>query len=397
MVFIEHYLLKDGVKEKISLADMDAFISEQTPEGRTLEYKQPSGEKSDLEGLSEAIASFLNTNGGLLIYGVSVKHTHLLSKNKDVVEKQYPEKVMPCPSDITVERLQQILLPTVEPWNTDVRIVESRDESGKHVFLIDVPQSGEAPHMANRKFLFRTESGNEQMTYRQVSTAFISNRVEKKELAEHVYGPIYMDLDDILRKTPYGPQDHTRFDLMFNDFRYLWILVDSGLRKETQQFFKVVTHLNERQGTTQEEVISIVKSVTLEYGQTRLRDKSARAEIEAMGNREKDHLDVDVLILTGGPEPESVSPSTLWYYLFHQLDPIEAFQKKYPDKETSRLTLTIRSGQKMWPLHTQSIVFFKICKDYVERSQIVSSYRKNYSELREEATRLHQKYEQLLN
>lgn len=61
MGYIEYYFGKDGIDEKISLADVEAFIREENPEGIDLEYKQPSESiKADVDRLAETTAAFLH-------------------------------------------------------------------------------------------------------------------------------------------------------------------------------------------------------------------------------------------------------------------------------------------------------------------------------------------------
>ena len=62
--------------------------------------------------------------------------------------------------------------------------------------------------MVTYRFKFRTEAGNMPMTYRQVTSALIANRVEKSNLIEKVYAPIYTELDNFFRIRRFEKKQH---------------------------------------------------------------------------------------------------------------------------------------------------------------------------------------------
>lgn len=381
MGFIEYYFGKDGIGDKLALTNVESFIKDMNPEGMTLEYKEPSRIGSDDDGLAETIASFLNTNGGLLLYGVSVKHEPKGAKG--ITDKQYPEKIVPCDAELTKERLQQILYHKVEPWNSAIKIIEIVDEggSGLHIFAIDVPQSNEAPHMGVQKFLSRTEAGNMPMTYRQVSTAFLANRAEKSELINHVYAWLYKELDDFISRPKYEYGSVTEFDKILQTYRHLWILVRIELRNDAEKFYRQLRSFNYSLGMFHNNINRIVREAAVD--ELGLPDKEQSAEVYVLAYREG--------------EEQSFYRMALFSFLARAEDPIEAVKKSLPDEIIAKVILEVDYAGTRTPLPlTHSGHLYYRCRDAVEKLPSAIAVRETEEELRKQAAKLRGEYFQLL-
>jgi len=395
LVFIEHYFGKDGIKDKIGFEDVHKFIEEANPEGIALEYKEPSknlGE--DTDNLAETISSFLNTNGGLLIYGISVKRERRKAGGKSVVDKQYPDKIVPCDPSLTKERLQQLLYPKIEPWNLGTRIVEIKGEGQEHIFFADVPQSRDAPHMAKSKFNFRTESGSQSMTYRQISTAFIANRAEKSELVKNVYGPIYTEIGDQLKAEKYYVLTREKFDLVYRDFRHLWILVDSSLRVETEQFYDDISAFNLEAQRFYHNVQDIVANEAIDY----LKEVGASELYHELNKlSESAKRGIYILISAIGTKEGHSSSEDLWACIAYQTKLEERFVRNFGDENISGKKIMMDRGARMTTLNdNQSRQLYERCVKVVEESPITKRFRSRYAELMHRGRELLERYEELL-
>ena len=397
MGLIDYYFGRDGVQAIIAFTDVDAFIKKQIPEGILLEYKEPTEElASDINNLVETIGAFLNTNGGLLIYGISVKRLKVNKESKkNVMEKQYPDQIVPCKLAITKERLQQLLFQNIEPWNSNIKIVDvfESSERKQNIFLVDVPPSSHAPHMANNRFQFRTEAGNMPMTYRQVTTALIANRAEKSNLIEKVYAPIFTELDNFFRIIRFEKKQHHQFDIMFENSRHLWILVNDGLRNMTEFFYDSLKAYNseiELYRKTVRHIVTIEAIRHLMY----IEDYKIYKILSDLS--EKDKEKIEVIISVDGFE---LNPRSTWVYLSYDQNPVEEFKKQYPQfpKVLSGLSLKICYDEKERRFSfDESRQLFDRCKEVVAEEPSIDSFRRNHKLLYDQARELREEYRKIL-
>ncbi len=107
-----------------------------------LDYKAiPPDGAINYDKLSKAVSGFADSAGGLLILGVA--------EDKSVPNRIYPGEITWGPTNVTRETLEHRLDARLAPRVQLLRIIPVRNhETGKSVFLIDVPQSESPPHMA---------------------------------------------------------------------------------------------------------------------------------------------------------------------------------------------------------------------------------------------------------
>ncbi|MCK4418059.1 MAG: ATP-binding protein [Candidatus Latescibacteria bacterium] len=183
--FIERYLKKSR-PEDISYSDFEQFISQGIEEHQTLEYKPrgllvkqdgsitKSSNPRDIIGfsaLAKSVASFANSEGGLLILGVKEKS----EKHKGTVIKVRPGSISPLPPSVTRERIENNLAAKIQYPVEGITIVPLRKSlRSKHfVYLIDVPQSVRAPHRVNELHYYqRYNFTTYEMKHYQIADLF---------------------------------------------------------------------------------------------------------------------------------------------------------------------------------------------------------------------------------
>lgn len=183
--FIERYFKKSR-PEDITYPDFEQFISESIEEHQTLEYKPrgllvkqdgsiiKSSNPRDIVGflaLAKSVASFANSEGGLLILGVKEKP----EKHNGIVIKVRPGSISPLPPFVTREMIEDNLIAKIQYPVEGITIVSLRKStrSKYFVYLIDVPQSIRAPHRVNELYYYqRYNFTTHEMKHYQIADLF---------------------------------------------------------------------------------------------------------------------------------------------------------------------------------------------------------------------------------
>jgi len=137
MSFIERFFKKKP--EEVKVEDVQKFINRKIEESVNLDYKSISI-INNIKKIAKYVSAFANTDGGLLILGVSEERR---SKGKKT-QKIYPENITWINHSYTREHLEKKLNASVDPA-VPLRIVpirKSKDEP-KVIFLLDIPKSNE--------------------------------------------------------------------------------------------------------------------------------------------------------------------------------------------------------------------------------------------------------------
>lgn len=179
-------------KEEIKPKDINLFISQKIEENINLDYKDIRA-YHDADDLATHVSSFANSEGGLIILGVSQ------SKSKDEngkIVKIYPKEITWGEVSLDKESLENKLVSRIKP-PTRLFIRPVRNERHKVIFLMDIPKSDSAPHMApDHRYHGRTNFGTRLLEHYEVANLFRINWTMKEKLVEKIYEP----LASILRK-----------------------------------------------------------------------------------------------------------------------------------------------------------------------------------------------------
>ena len=122
-----------------SLEDIERLIQNKIQESLTLEYKKDLDKKNS--EIAKDISAFANTLGGVIIYGIEEIREIPTSKNwiKGTNIK---------------ERIESITLTSIQPRIEDVVIkpILNPDNPSQAIFVVNIPESPDAPHMANHGY-----------------------------------------------------------------------------------------------------------------------------------------------------------------------------------------------------------------------------------------------------
>lgn len=183
--FLKRFFKKDK-PEEISYGDFLAFIKQGVEEHQNLEYKPrgllvrqddtiiSSSNQRELVGfsaLAKFVASFANSEGGLLILGVKEKP----EKHKGVIVKVRPGAISPLPANVAREMIENNLSAKIQYPIDELTILPLRSspKSSKFVYLIDIPQSFRAPHRVNELYYFqRYNFSTFEMKHYQIADLF---------------------------------------------------------------------------------------------------------------------------------------------------------------------------------------------------------------------------------
>ena len=223
--------------DQVTLEDIQKLIDDNVTENYTLDYKALT-KKPKHGNYGKVISSFLNTNGGLLVIGVSEK------------DHKYPDKI--TWGKISRETLVQNLYNIVDPWSSDIGIkpIENPEDENERLFVVDVPKSKNPPHMANGVYYYRNVFESIPMSHPQVKGIFTESHLLKEKMIERVIEPIYLNVMAILEKNNtteyyYG---ETGFSGVLSNDRYLYDQLNNNLKKRIEHFFHLVKIRDDTRG-----------------------------------------------------------------------------------------------------------------------------------------------------
>jgi hypothetical protein len=131
-------------------------------------------DKNDRERLEKSACAFANTEGGFLVFGI-----------KDERSLSYEDRIVGIDANRDFPREFGDKLSNIEPHlyydfrNPPIFIPDTNNV----IHIVKIDQSPERPHRtSNREFYFRTNKGNEIMSYQQVKESFLGEEQRRQKL-----------------------------------------------------------------------------------------------------------------------------------------------------------------------------------------------------------------------
>lgn len=149
----------------INLEYVQNLIDNEMKESLTLDYKKELNKNNEI---AKDISSFANTNGGKIIYGI------------DEVDG-LPNSINWIKSKNVKEKIESIILDNIQPEIRGYGIFEVKnpDNPIQALFIVDIPESIDAPHMVNHRYYIRRNFESEPMEDFEVKNAIFRKGLRK--------------------------------------------------------------------------------------------------------------------------------------------------------------------------------------------------------------------------
>ncbi len=197
--------------DAISKEDIDALITNEVSESKTLEYKQelPGTRDKDNKEFLADVSSFANASGGDIIYGLKA------AKDEDGNRTGAAESVHPIegqtPDDVILKLEQRIQSGLAPRLPVQIKGIPGwgEDEQG-FVILLRVPNSFASPHMViyknSSKFYTRNSAGKSQLDVGELRNAFLATDSQAERIRQFRMdrlGKIVADETPVQLSTPH--------------------------------------------------------------------------------------------------------------------------------------------------------------------------------------------------
>ena len=157
--------------------DIELLIQNRLQESLTLEYKRCESldrrnPKAKTE-LSKDVSAFANSAGGVIVYGV-IESNHLPIG----IDVGYD------PTNVTREWLEQVINSTIQRRIDNIRIKQielKKANPGKVIYVVSIPQSKRAPHMAENHIFYK-RFNYQSIPMEEYEIRDISNRADAPDL-----------------------------------------------------------------------------------------------------------------------------------------------------------------------------------------------------------------------
>jgi hypothetical protein len=253
----------------IKAEDIELFISQKTPveENINLDYKSIPVKNINYDELAKDVSAFANSEGGLLLYGVAEKRERD-PKTKTVL-RVYPKEITWGNPSLKKETLEQHLVGKIHPPIDDLRIIPIRKSQQDHkvIFLIDVPKSNNAPHMATayHKYYERFNFVNHEMGHYKVQNLFRINWTMKDKLIERIYEPLSTILrNHIKRFVDYSYADAREVEDILSKSYYYTSQIPEELLQQIDSYIENLKKLIRKEHFTQRIINKILVSYVIE-------------------------------------------------------------------------------------------------------------------------------------
>lgn len=130
-----------------SVEDIERMVRDQVQESVHLDYKRSAAaDPNKPVEIAKDVSSFANSDGGVVLYGVE--------EEKD---KGIPVRIDDGidPAHCSKERLEDIITSHITPRPDDVRIRALPLETGRVLYVIEIPKSFRGPHQASDKRYYK--------------------------------------------------------------------------------------------------------------------------------------------------------------------------------------------------------------------------------------------------
>lgn len=148
-----------------NLESIQNLIDNEIKESLNLDYKKQLTKNTEI---AKDVSSFANNNGGKIIYGVDEKNG-------------LPSSINWIDSKGVKEKIECVILDHIKPEIKGFNIysIENPENHSRAVFVVDIPESSDAPHMANHRYYIRRNFKSEYMEDYEVKDAIFKKGLKE--------------------------------------------------------------------------------------------------------------------------------------------------------------------------------------------------------------------------
>ena len=289
-------------KDSYSIEDIDSLITNEVEENIHLDYKAAGAlDKNDKKRteITKDISAFANSDGGIIIYGVSE-------------EDHKPKEISPIDGRIYTKEWLENVIQLIQPRIDDLKIYPIRiGDLGESIYVVKIPRSGNVPHMArDKRYYKRFNFMSEPMEDYEVKDLY--NRIFIPKIK--IDGCTFVRIDETVSRYEYqltakiineGKQPCNSYKLNFyiNNFRFC----DIEQKPENSNFSYTAINRNRlKLGVSSQE--AIYPNEELDLGHISVSVKKENDPLFWRG------LVIDmILFYTGGMDELAYIPSTRKY------------------------------------------------------------------------------------
>ena len=147
------------------LESIQNLIGNNIKESLNLDYKKQLTKNSEI---AKDVSSFANNNGGKIIYGVDEKDG--LPNSINWIDSKGVKEKIEC---VILDHIQ----PEIKGFNIDS--IENPENNSQAIFIVDIPESYDAPHMANHRYYIRRNFKSEYMEDYEVKYAIFKKGLKE--------------------------------------------------------------------------------------------------------------------------------------------------------------------------------------------------------------------------
>ncbi len=150
----------------INIEGIQSLIDNEIKESLILDYKRELDTNND--EIAKDISAFANTGGGRIIYGI-----------KEI--NNLPTSINMISSKGVRERIENVILTNIQPKlkEYDLYSIENPENPSQAIFVVDIPESPDAPHMAKNRYYIRRKFKSEPMEDLEVKNAIFRKGLRK--------------------------------------------------------------------------------------------------------------------------------------------------------------------------------------------------------------------------
>lgn len=367
MSFVKHIFNKDS-SGQITIEDIQKLIDNKTEESLHLDYEEiPKDVQYD--GLAEHISGFLNTSGGIVVFGVSERE----------------EKGRHIPYNITwsaikKETLENNLYRKIDPWHEEIQIfpLQKPDDKTKRIFIVSVKKSKNPPHMSNYRYYIRLNFQTQPTGHDQVLSMFKQYYLQKYDLINTVYGTIYNELISYLAKTKITKWEIREYDRILREKLFL-LAQDWDLYESIDSFYERVSKWNLALDVCRFRMAKIINNTASLFFKKQLYISPNRSalKIEIIAESTHQVVPIDEAILNGK-------------------DPLDFWKVDYPFAQISKAEVLLEHTEnKMVGTYDTMVIpkrqfsrFMKKLKQEVKEDKLISHTLKELEDLQSEIDEL---------